>query len=74
MKSSWFRYPFSVVFTKAAGGDEALALFNSSFGNIIAVGITTALLIMFLGVSTTGMGAFVFFKLVNFMFSPRDGE
>jgi sodium/bile acid cotransporter 7 len=37
-----------VVLTKAAGGDEASALINSTLANLIGVFITPALLFMYM--------------------------
>ncbi|GMH52253.1 hypothetical protein TrRE_jg10864, partial [Triparma retinervis] len=38
-----------IVLTKSAGGDEASAVFNAAFGNLLGVFLTPALVLMYLG-------------------------
>ena len=39
-----------LVLTKSAGGDEAAAIFNAAFGNLVGVFLSPALILMYLGV------------------------
>lgn len=43
------------VMTKMADGDEAAAIFNSAFGNMLAVVVSPALILLFLGVAGLDM-------------------
>ena len=43
-----------VAFTKTSGGDEAAAIFNAAFGNMVGVFLSPVLILMYLGVKTTG--------------------
>lgn len=52
-----------LVLTKSAGGDEAAAIFNAAFGNLMGVFISPALILMYLGVRGQVDLANVFFKL-----------
>ena len=52
-----------LVLTKSAGGDEAAAIFNAAFGNLMGVFISPALILMYLGVSGEVDLGKVFFKL-----------
>lgn len=52
-----------LVLTKSAGGDEAAAIFNSAFGNLVGIFLSPALILGYLGViGQVNMGS-VFFKL-----------
>lgn len=52
------------VLTKSSGGDEASAIFNAAFGNMIGVFLSPVLILGYLGV-TGGVDLFeVFYKLV----------
>ena len=52
-----------LVLTKSADGDEAAAIFNAAFGNLIGVFISPALILGYLGVSGQINLGNVFFKL-----------
>jgi len=52
-----------LVLTKSAGGDEAAAIFNAAFGNLMGVFVSPALILGYLGVSGQVDLAKVFFKL-----------
>ena len=43
------------VYTKMADGDEAAAIFNTAFGNMLAVVLSPALILLFLGVQGLDM-------------------
>ena len=43
----------AVILTKAAGGNDAAAIFNSAFGSFLGIFITPLLLLVFLGSSST---------------------
>lgn len=43
----------AVILTKAVGGNEAAAIFNSAFGSFLGIVITPLLLLLFLGSSST---------------------
>jgi solute carrier family 10 (sodium/bile acid cotransporter), member 7 len=51
------------VLTKAAGGDEAAAIFNSAFGNIIGVFLSPLLILFYTGTSAEFDLVGVFYKL-----------
>eukprot|EP00984_Skeletonema_dohrnii_P024593 scaffold13738_cov176-Skeletonema_dohrnii-CCMP3373.AAC.1 len=52
-----------LVLTKSAGGDEAAAIFNAAFGNLVGIFLSPALILGYLGVTgEVNMGQ-VFFKL-----------
>lgn len=51
------------VLTKAAGGDEAAAVFNAAFGNLVGVFLSPALILGYLGVSGGVDVVEVFYKL-----------
>eukprot|EP00985_Skeletonema_marinoi_P002857 scaffold1172_cov143-Skeletonema_marinoi.AAC.2 len=52
-----------LVLTKSAGGDEASAIFNAAFGNLVGIFLSPALILGYLGVTgEVNMGQ-VFFKL-----------
>uniref|UniRef100_A0A7S1YYZ9 Sodium/bile acid cotransporter n=1 Tax=Trieres chinensis TaxID=1514140 RepID=A0A7S1YYZ9_TRICV len=52
-----------MVLTKSSGGDEAAAVFNAAFGNMVGVFLSPALILGYLGVKgEVNMGT-VFFKL-----------
>lgn len=52
-----------LVLTKSAGGDEAAAIFNAAFGNLVGVFLSPALILMYLGVrGEVDLGS-VFYKL-----------
>lgn len=44
------------VFTVRAGGDEALAVFHVTFGNLVSVVVSPALLLMYLGLQEVSIG------------------
>jgi len=52
-----------LVLTKSAGGDEAAAIFNAAFGNLVGVFLSPALILMYLGVSGQVDLGSVFFSL-----------
>lgn len=52
-----------IVFTKTAGGDEASAMFNAAFGNLIGVFLSPILILGYLGVSGDVALGEVFYKL-----------
>jgi len=52
-----------LVMTKSAGGEEAAAVFNAAFGNMLGVFITPLLILMYLGEETSMKLGPVFFKL-----------
>jgi len=52
-----------LVFTKSAGGDEAAAIFNAAFGNLVGIFLSPALILGYLGVSGQVNLGDVFFKL-----------
>ena len=52
-----------IVLTVASNGDEAAAIFNAAFGNLIAVFLSPALVIMYLGVKGSVDIGTVFYKL-----------
>jgi solute carrier family 10 (sodium/bile acid cotransporter), member 7 len=52
-----------LVMTKAAGGDEAAAVFNSAFGNLVGVFLSPALILGYLGVSGNVNVGDIFYKL-----------
>jgi sodium/bile acid cotransporter 7 len=52
-----------LVLTKSAGGDEASAIFNAAFGNLIGIFLSPALILAYLGVSGSVNLSQVFFKL-----------
>jgi len=52
-----------LVLTKSADGDEAAAIFNAAFGNLIGVFLSPALILGYLGVSGQINLGNVFFKL-----------
>ncbi|KAL7549390.1 hypothetical protein ACHAWF_012659 [Thalassiosira exigua] len=52
-----------LVLTKSAGGDEAAAVFNAAFGNLVGVFLSPALILMYLGVQGEVDLGNVFFKL-----------
>ena len=51
------------VLTKAAGGDEAAAIFNSAFGNMIGVFFSPLIILFLVGVSSESNLTHVFYKL-----------
>ncbi|GMH69454.1 hypothetical protein TL16_g05163, partial [Triparma laevis f. inornata] len=52
-----------IVLTKSAGGDEASAVFNAAFGNLLGVFLTPALVLAYLGESDSINFLNVLFKL-----------
>ena len=52
-----------MVLTKAAGGDEAAAIFNAAFGNMLGVVLSPVLILGYLGVTGDVALADVFYKL-----------
>lgn len=63
-----------IVLTKSSGGDEAAAIFNAAFGNIVGVFLSPALVLMYLNINIDGNGAAdlgqVFYKLSLRMILP----
>ncbi|KAL7520929.1 hypothetical protein ACHAWX_005621 [Stephanocyclus meneghinianus] len=51
------------VLTKSAGGNEAAAIFNAAFGNLLGVFLSPALILLYLGATADIDFADVFFKL-----------
>eukprot|EP00804_Cyclotella_cryptica_P019570 CCRYP_014320-RA/>CCRYP_014320-RA protein AED:0.11 eAED:0.11 QI:348/0.5/0.66/1/1/1/3/331/456 len=51
------------VLTNSAGGDEAAAIFNAAFGNLVGVFLTPALILFYLGATAEIKFGDVFFKL-----------
>ncbi len=52
-----------IVLTKSAGGDEATAIFNAAFGNLVGVFLSPVLILGYLGVSASVELWEVFYKL-----------
>uniref|UniRef100_A0A7S4N788 Sodium/bile acid cotransporter n=1 Tax=Odontella aurita TaxID=265563 RepID=A0A7S4N788_9STRA len=52
-----------LVLTKSSGGDEAAAVFNAAFGNMVGVFLSPALILAYLGVQGEVNLGTVFFKL-----------
>mmetsp|Transcript_9937 Transcript_9937/g.19819 ORF Transcript_9937/g.19819 Transcript_9937/m.19819 type:complete len:412 (+) Transcript_9937:361-1596(+) len=52
-----------IVLTKSSGGDEASAVFNAAFGNLLGVFVTPPLVLMYLGESDDINFTTVLFKL-----------
>lgn len=52
-----------LVLTKAGGGDEASAIFNAAFGNLVGVFLSPLLILMYLGVTGDVDLGDVFYKL-----------
>ncbi len=52
-----------LVLTKSSNGDEAAAIFNAAFGSLIAVFLSPALILMYLGVKGAVDLGTVFYKL-----------
>ena len=52
-----------LVLTKSSGGDEASAVFNAAFGNLVGVFLTPALILLYLGLSSDIDLGSVFYKL-----------
>ena len=59
-----------IVLTKSSGGDEASAVFNAAFGNMIGVFITPFLVLMYLGQSGGIDVGSVFGKLAVRVIAP----
>lgn len=63
-----------IVLTKSSGGDEAAAIFNAAFGNIVGVFLSPALVLMYLNINIDGNGTAdlgqVFYKLSLRMILP----
>ncbi|XP_032812255.1 sodium/bile acid cotransporter 7 [Petromyzon marinus] len=53
----------AVILTKAVGGNEAAAIFNSAFGSFLGIVVTPLLLLMFLGSSSAVPFTSIFFQL-----------
>ncbi|XP_072039872.1 sodium/bile acid cotransporter 7-like isoform X2 [Amphiura filiformis] len=53
----------AVILTKAVGGNEAAAIFNSAFGSFLGIIVTPLLLLMFLGSSSTVPFSSIFTQL-----------
>jgi len=52
-----------LVLTQSSNGDEAAAIFNAAFGNLVGVFLSPALILMYLGVSGAVNLGTVFYKL-----------
>ena len=52
-----------LVLTKSAGGNEAAAVFNAAFGNMIGVFLSPVLILGYIGVTGQVDLASVFYKL-----------
>eukprot|EP00934_Nitzschia_sp_Nitz4_P006358 Nitzschia sp. Nitz4//scaffold50_size126154//8693//10152//NITZ4_003667-RA/size126154-processed-gene-0.27-mRNA-1//1//CDS//3329553644//6348//frame0 len=59
-----------LVLTKSAGGDEAAAVFNAAFGNMVGVFLTPLLILGYLGVSGDVALGEVFYKLAIRVVTP----
>jgi sodium/bile acid cotransporter 7 len=59
-----------LVLTKSAGGDEASAIFNAAFGNMIGVFLSPVLILGYLGVSGSVELWEVFYKLALRVVAP----
>ena len=59
-----------LVLTKSSGGDEASAVFNAAFGNLVGVFLTPVLILGYLGVSGDIDLGSVFYKLGLRVFLP----
>lgn len=59
-----------LVLTKSAGGDEASAIFNAAFGNLIGVFLSPLLILGYLGVSGSVNLGEIFFKLALRVVAP----
>nr|XP_057924536.1 sodium/bile acid cotransporter 7 isoform X2 [Doryrhamphus excisus] len=53
----------AVILTKAVGGNEAAAIFNSAFGSFLGILVTPALLLLFLGSSSSVPFSSIFSQL-----------
>ncbi|XP_061565788.1 sodium/bile acid cotransporter 7 isoform X2 [Cololabis saira] len=53
----------AVILTKAVGGNEAAAIFNSAFGSFLGIVVTPALLLLFLGSSSSVPFSSIFSQL-----------
>ncbi|XP_062372842.1 sodium/bile acid cotransporter 7 [Sardina pilchardus] len=53
----------AVILTKAVGGNEAAAIFNSAFGSFLGIVVTPALLLLFLGSSSAVPFSSIFSQL-----------
>lgn len=53
----------AVILTKAVGGNEAAAIFNSAFGSFLGIVVTPLLLLLFLGSSSSVPFSFIFSQL-----------
>ncbi|PIK37145.1 putative sodium/bile acid cotransporter 7-B isoform X2 [Apostichopus japonicus] len=53
----------AVILTKAVGGNEAAAIFNSAFGSFLGIIVTPVLLLMFLGSSSSVPFSTIFSQL-----------
>jgi sodium/bile acid cotransporter 7 len=59
-----------LVLTKSAGGDEAAAIFNAAFGNLLGVFLSPVLILGYLGVTGDVDLADVFYKLALRVLAP----
>lgn len=59
-----------VIFTKSAGGNEAVALFNSSFGNLMGIIVSPSLIFLFFGETSSVNFADVILSLAITVFTP----
>ncbi|XP_004588189.2 sodium/bile acid cotransporter 7 isoform X1 [Ochotona princeps] len=60
----------AVILTKAVGGNEAAAIFNSAFGSFLGIVITPLLLLLFLGSSSSVPFTSIFSQLFMTVVAP----
>uniref|UniRef100_A0A8C5LBP8 Solute carrier family 10 (sodium/bile acid cotransporter family), member 7 n=1 Tax=Jaculus jaculus TaxID=51337 RepID=A0A8C5LBP8_JACJA len=60
----------AVILTKAVGGNEAAAIFNSAFGSFLGIVITPLLLLLFLGSSSSVPFSSIFSQLFVTVVAP----
>lgn len=59
-----------LVLTKSGGGDEAAAIFNAAFGNLVGVFLSPVLILAYIGVTGDVDLASVFYKLALRVLAP----
>ncbi|XP_057710123.1 sodium/bile acid cotransporter 7 isoform X2 [Corythoichthys intestinalis] len=60
----------AVILTKAVGGNEAAAIFNSAFGSFLGIAVTPTLLLLFLGSSSSVAVGSIFSQLLATVAAP----
>ncbi|XP_028824294.1 sodium/bile acid cotransporter 7 isoform X1 [Denticeps clupeoides] len=60
----------AVILTKAVGGNEAAAIFNSAFGSFLGIFVTPLLLLLFLGSSSSVPFSSIFSQLFMTVVAP----